>query len=497
MSCSVTLLQESVDGEKSDITDTPSNNTDSTPYYGQEAVVTFFPSLNDTRRAWILKKLRQECVNSVLDVGCGAGVLLGCLCNSPAFLNSTDDKVEDKENTNIYRASTSDDGFPDLHISRIAGLDISSRALEKCIISTTPLPVDYYLYMPRWQRLEAKIWRGSLDVYNPEFEDIECIIASEVIEHLPPSVLPAFAPTLLGLYRPRILLITTPNYAFNARFSAPGTIDPAGFLDPTGRTNRVFRHHDHKFEWTPSEFKAWCDDAAATWGYNVEVDAVGLAMEPDAWGRDDELGCASQVALFRREDNWQGQRPVPPLPSQESIHDLLETHIHLPHPRAGFPESHKKICELVTKHMESYYFDDGYSVWDLWVESTISIACGGRLDALLSAIEASPVLCLARKKDAAARDWNVKFIGDKHREAVEESKKRYWDRRIPQDDQAREEEIECSTVESPKWPDPAQERYNLPNHKDEEQVSSSRDDWMTEKTLSMGKDETRIKDICA
>ena len=44
-----------------------------------------------------------------------------------------------------------------------------------------------------------------------------------------------------------------------ASAAAPGT--SKGFLDPTGRTERVFRHSDHKLEMTEQEFRDWCESA--------------------------------------------------------------------------------------------------------------------------------------------------------------------------------------------------------------------------------------------
>ncbi|KAG7097749.1 hypothetical protein E1B28_005070 [Marasmius oreades] len=73
----------------------------------------------------------------------------------------------------------------------------------------------------RWESMTANIWKGGLEVVNDAFVGVECIVASEVIEHLPPDVFPFFSPVLLGIYQPRLLLITTPSYTFNARFTAP------------------------------------------------------------------------------------------------------------------------------------------------------------------------------------------------------------------------------------------------------------------------------------
>ncbi|KAG0691851.1 hypothetical protein DFH29DRAFT_883593 [Suillus ampliporus] len=62
----------------------------------------------------------------------------------------------------------------------------------------------------------------------------------------------------------------------------------------------VFRHHDHKFEWTIKEFWEWCKGVAQEWEYNVDMTMIGHAQEKDERGQDEELGGASQVAAFKR-----------------------------------------------------------------------------------------------------------------------------------------------------------------------------------------------------
>jgi hypothetical protein len=47
--------------------------------------------------------------------------------------------------------------------------------------------------------------------FNDEFCSCEAIVALEVIEHLEQHVLDKFAPMILGEYRPRLLLVTTPS----------------------------------------------------------------------------------------------------------------------------------------------------------------------------------------------------------------------------------------------------------------------------------------------
>jgi hypothetical protein len=71
-----------------------------------------------------------------------------------------------------------------------------------------------------------------------------------------------FGPLILGAYQPRLLVVTTPNHEFNSYFAPPpakkGRVSTEDrYPDPTGRTNRVFRDDDHKFEWTMAEFQDW------------------------------------------------------------------------------------------------------------------------------------------------------------------------------------------------------------------------------------------------
>src|SRR5262245_37679977 len=100
----------------------------------------------------------------------------------------------------------------------------------------------------------------------------------------------------MGVYHPRLFLVTTPSFTFNARFTPPDSTRREGYPDPTGRTERIFRHPDHKFEWTVEEFKTYCAAAAQEWGYEVSCSTIGYAVEQDDWGRDELLGGASQVA---------------------------------------------------------------------------------------------------------------------------------------------------------------------------------------------------------
>lgn len=194
-----------------------------------------------------------------------------------------------------------------------------------------------------------------------------------MIEHLSEAALAKLPSVLFSLYSPRLVVITTPNHAFNPYFVRPAKAKPASpdsdeaqgeeahlFPDPTGRTKRVFRDARHTLEWTPEEFRAWCDEVVATHAgdYEVEMSGVGslasyygtplghdIAFPPPALDLHPELAehpaCtavpsapqeffATQIAVFRRqysgvaERSSRSARPTPlPFfsPSSETVPD--------------------------------------------------------------------------------------------------------------------------------------------------------------------------------
>src|SRR5690606_25231879 len=100
----------------------------------------------------------------------------------------------------------------------------------------------------------------------------------EVIEHVDPSRLPALERSIFEFARPGVVVVTTPNAEYNAKFERL----PAG----------GFRHADHRFEWTRAEFEAWACSVCGKHGYGVEFEAVG--------DLDPKLGAACQMAVCRR-----------------------------------------------------------------------------------------------------------------------------------------------------------------------------------------------------
>ena len=236
------------------------------------------------------------------------------------------------------------------------------------------------------------------------------------IEHLPEDVLISFAPILLGNYAPRLLLLTTPSYDFNECFSAPGD-RKWGFPDPSLSTDRVFRHHDHKFEWTVDECVEWCTAAAADWGYEVTIDGIGRSITKDPWGRGGDEIRASQAVTFRRREGseWETRRATRfaewALGKVErgQPHNLLATHHYEAHAAAKKPASREDIVAAIKKTIQTIGITD-VTIFELWREEAISSSCGGWLELLIDVVDQDTSFVL-RREGKDAEQWVVEVPG--------------------------------------------------------------------------------------
>jgi 3' terminal RNA ribose 2'-O-methyltransferase Hen1 len=195
--------------------------------------------LQDRRVATVLGALRDAGARSVVDLGCGGGDLLLALVRDSAF-------------------------------ERVSGTDVSVRELERA-----KERLDRAL-MPASRRERIGLFQSSVLYRDARVAGFDAAALLEVVEHLEPERLPAFARAVFGAARPKTIVLTTPNREYNARFPA--------------LAHGAFRHADHRFEWTRAEFRAWADATARAYGYSVSYGDVGDA--------DEALGAPTQMAVF-------------------------------------------------------------------------------------------------------------------------------------------------------------------------------------------------------
>ncbi|TKY85914.1 hypothetical protein EX895_005455 [Sporisorium graminicola] len=355
------------------------------------AKIYFDPPLWLQRQSWVLGKLRQERSDSVVDVGCSNGVLLSALMQ-PAFqldqfpvhrfpalalpekaAGDTKQVGDDAASEALLSSRHWIYSPNDIVLSRLIGIDVERKVLDNARSSLSLHGLALAKNRPHWKSLDVRLFHGSVETENETLDDYDAFVATEIIEHLDEAALQRFAPNIFGKYRPRIVLVTTPNYCFNDNFGQDLTTRP-GFPDPTGRTDRVFRHEDHKFEFTPDEFKKWCATIADDFGYQVQVQGIGpgiyrvpkeemvppvppeqgakvwKASRPRATSKADErLRYATQGAFFVRhsvntlsagrlqqvQDNHSGSshpfsdrflqtRSVPKPPVETRVHDIFD-----------------------------------------------------------------------------------------------------------------------------------------------------------------------------
>ena len=195
----------------------------------------------EQRLSSVLAVLRACGAKSVVDLGCGEGKLLRALLEDRSF-------------------------------ERIVGMDVSWRALEG---AARRLHLDQ---LPPTQKTRIQLIHGSLMYKDQRLKDFDAATAIEVIEHLDAPRLAAFERVLFEEARPGNVFITTPNAEYNPLFPSL----------PAGR----FRHKDHRFEWSRSEFQRWANGNAERFGYRVRFVAIGDS--------DPVAGPPTQMGVFER-----------------------------------------------------------------------------------------------------------------------------------------------------------------------------------------------------
>lgn len=196
-------------------------------------------SLNQQRHGSVLAALRASGARSVIDLGCGEGKLLRELLKERQF-------------------------------ERIVGMDVSIRSLE---YASKSLRLDR---LPDKLAGRITLIHGSLNYRDTRQSGFDAAAVVEVIEHLDPPRLSAFARVVFEFARPKTVVLTTPNQEYNIKWDTL----PAG----------QFRHTDHRFEWTRQQFHDWANHIAATHSYTVRFVPIGPV--------DEVVGSPTQMAIF-------------------------------------------------------------------------------------------------------------------------------------------------------------------------------------------------------
>lgn len=196
-------------------------------------------TLHTKRLNIVVAELLASGARRVVDLGCGEGKLLKLLLRHKQF-------------------------------EHILGVDVAQRSLA---IAMKRLRYDD---LAPAQKERITLLQGALTYRDRRLNGYDAAAIVEVIEHLDPDRLHAFERAVFESARPGTVILTTPNREYNEHFESL----QAG----------TFRHADHRFEWTRSEFEAWGNNTALRFGYTVVYKPVGDVA--------DNGGAPSQMAIF-------------------------------------------------------------------------------------------------------------------------------------------------------------------------------------------------------
>ncbi|XVF26334.1 hypothetical protein REPUB_Repub14bG0007300 [Reevesia pubescens] len=226
----------------------------------------FSPPLSKQRVEYALQHIKESCATSLVDFGCGSGSLLESLLDYPTSLET------------------------------IVGVDISQKSLSRAAkVLHSKLTTESDPDAPCRSIKSAVLYDGSITDFDSRFCGFDLGTCLEVIEHMQEDQACLFGDVVLSAFRPRILIVSTPNYEYNVilQRSNPKSQED----DPEEKVQSQsckFRNHDHKFEWTRDQFNHWASELAVRHNYSVEFSGVGGSA-------DQEPGFASQIAVFRKD----------------------------------------------------------------------------------------------------------------------------------------------------------------------------------------------------
>uniref|UniRef100_A0A0E0Q4F0 Small RNA 2'-O-methyltransferase n=1 Tax=Oryza rufipogon TaxID=4529 RepID=A0A0E0Q4F0_ORYRU len=226
----------------------------------------FNPPLSKQRVEFAVRYINELHATTLVDFGCGSGSLLDSLLEHPTTLE------------------------------KVVGVDISRKGLTRAAKSLHQKLSKKSLMQTSVPT--AVLYDGSITDFDSRLYRFDIGTCLEVIEHVEEDQASLFGDVVLSSFCPTVLIVSTPNYEYNPILQRSAM--PNKEEEPEENAGPCkFRNHDHKFEWTRSQFQHWATGLAEKHNYSVEFSGVG--------GSGDEPGFASQIAVFRRMASGQDE----------------------------------------------------------------------------------------------------------------------------------------------------------------------------------------------
>ncbi|KAL9919456.1 hen1 methyltransferase isoform 1-T9 [Glossina fuscipes fuscipes] len=238
--------------------DLPNGGLNTKTFVTKEGQIKFDPALYEQRYTTTVRIIEdprwRQSLKKIVDFGCSEMRLLPLLRRIP--------KVE-----------------------HILAVDIDEKVLSVFQQRAVPLVSDYL--HKREEPLRIEVLKGSITDSVEQLRNVDVVIGLEIIEHLHADVLEKVPDNIFGFVQPKLAIFSTPNSEFNVFFDS--------------LLGNGFRHFDHKFEWSRAEFRAWTDNICHRYP-NYSVAFLGLGNPPDEKRDVEDVGFATQMALFARND---------------------------------------------------------------------------------------------------------------------------------------------------------------------------------------------------
>lgn len=130
---------------------------------------------------------------------------------------------------------------------------------------------------------------------------VDAVVMLEVIEHMDEQHLAEIGPAIFDGLRPSMVILTTPNFEYNAILQRKLQA-LSGVMDDLAPSQKMpYRDADHRFEWKRKKFQSWCTSLSRKFNYAVEFFGIGR-LDGDDSGPEGYVGAATQGAVFKIRD---------------------------------------------------------------------------------------------------------------------------------------------------------------------------------------------------